>query len=366
MIVPLAASGPSPLWYASRGAGATALVLLTLSVVLGIVDQQRWRPARWQRFVVDALHRNVALLVLAVLVVHVGAAVLDSFAPIGLKDVFIPFGSPYRPLWLGFGALAFDLLLLVLLSSVLRRHFGHRAWRSIHWLAYVSWPVAVVHGLGTGTDAKSGWMLALTFTCVAAVLVAVWVRVIGGTAAASGQRTAGLAALVSVPIGLVVWLPNGPLGTGWAKKAGTPASLVSGTRVKAVSARSSDPALSAPFAARLEGSVRRGDSGGMTIVDLPMRFRGQTSGVIDLRLEGQALAGGGLQMTRSQVTLGPASSPAAYRGSVQTLAGQRVIATASDSAGNALRLRMTLALDNASQTVGGTISATTSANRSVQ
>ena len=77
----------------------------------------------------------------------------------------------YRPIWLGLGALAFDLLLAVLLTSMLRRQFGHRAWRFVHWLAYVSWPVAVVHGLATGTDAKAGWLLALTATCIVAVLI---------------------------------------------------------------------------------------------------------------------------------------------------------------------------------------------------
>ena len=124
--------------------------------MLGIVDQRHWRPPGWPRFVLDALHRNVSLLVLAILAVHIGTSVLDSFAPIRLVDAVVPFVSAYRPIWLGLGALAFDLLLAVLITSVLRRQFGHRAWRLVHWLAYVSWPVAVVHGLATGTDAKAG------------------------------------------------------------------------------------------------------------------------------------------------------------------------------------------------------------------
>ena len=55
-------------------------------------------------------------------------------------------------MWLGLGAVSFDLLLAVLITSVLRRRLGYRSWRAVHWLAYASWPVAVIHGIGTGTD----------------------------------------------------------------------------------------------------------------------------------------------------------------------------------------------------------------------
>jgi methionine sulfoxide reductase heme-binding subunit len=358
MILPLATAGPTTLWYTSRGAGAVTLVLLTVTILLGVMDQRRWLPPGWQRFVIDALHRNVSLLALAVLTVHVGASVLDGFAPIGVKDIVVPFASPYRPVWLGLGALAFDLMMLVLVSSVLRRYFGHRAWRSIHWLAYASWPVAVVHGLGTGTDARSGWLLALTFTCVAAVLIVVWARVIGGTAPASGRRTAALAAVVSAPIALAAWLPNGPLGPGWARKAGTPPALLGGAGMRVASARSAKSELSAPFAASLRGTIKRSESReGLGVVDLSLRFHGQADGLVDLRLEGQPLAGGGIQMTQSEVTLGPPSTPAAFRGRVQRLDGNHILATASNSGGAALRLNMRLLLDQASRAVSGTISA---------
>ena len=91
---------------------------------------------------------------------------LDSFAPIRLIDAVIPFASTYRPLWLGLGALSFDLLIALVVTSLVRRRLGYRAWRTIHWLAYASWPVAVFHGLGTGSDTKVWWMLALTAACV--------------------------------------------------------------------------------------------------------------------------------------------------------------------------------------------------------
>ena len=90
MNVLAAGSGPSPFWYLTRGAGVVALLLLTASVVLGIVDFSRWRSDRWPRFVTDALHRNVSLLALAVVALHIVTTVADGFAPIRLQDAIIP------------------------------------------------------------------------------------------------------------------------------------------------------------------------------------------------------------------------------------------------------------------------------------
>ena len=99
------------------------------------------------------------------LAVHIVTAVLDSFAPISLLDAVIPFAGSYRPLWLGLGAVAFDLLLAVDDHQPARERLGHRAWRAVHWLAYACWPLAVVHGLGTGSDVHQAWMPSI-YVCV--------------------------------------------------------------------------------------------------------------------------------------------------------------------------------------------------------
>ena len=140
MSVVATTSGPTILWYLARGSGLAALVVLTLSVVLGIVTSVRWTNPRWPRFVIELLHRNSSLLAFALIVVHVAAVVLDGFAPIGWKDAVIPFASPYRPLWLGLGSVAFDLLVAILVTSLLRHRIGHRTWRFVHWFAYACWP----------------------------------------------------------------------------------------------------------------------------------------------------------------------------------------------------------------------------------
>jgi methionine sulfoxide reductase heme-binding subunit len=353
----LAASGPSPLWYLSRGTGAVALLLLTVSVVLGILDQRRWRPAHWPRFVLDALHRNVSLLVLALLAVHIASSVIDSFAPIRLVDAIVPFVSAYRPVWLGLGALAFDLLLAVVITSVLRRYLGHRAWRIVHWLAYVSWPVAVVHGLTTGTDAKAAWLLALTAICAVAVLIATWARVIAANPEPTGRRTAALASLMVAPVVLAFWLPRGPLGTGWARRAGTPANLLPGARTGSQAARSVKGPLPVPFVADLTGTATRGQTAnGLASVDLSMRFRGQAEGSADVLLKGQALPGGGIQMTASRVTLGTASRSGLYRGRVLGLRGNRIVAGVTGPGNRSLRITIDVAIGQDSS-LSGTIAA---------
>jgi sulfoxide reductase heme-binding subunit YedZ len=213
------------LWYLTRGTGAAALVLLTLSLTLGVVNVQRFASPRVPRFAIDGWHRTTSLLVCVLLAVHVGTTVLDGYAPIRLVDAFVPFGGTYRPVWLGLGALALDLLIALIVTSLLRARLGVRTWRAVHWLAYACWPVALVHGLGTGSDVRPGWLTWLSLACTAVVVVAVGVRLTDRGTAPRVRAGAG-AALAAGVIALAVWLPSGPLAGGWAAKAGTPSSII--------------------------------------------------------------------------------------------------------------------------------------------
>ena len=228
MIEAVSTVGPSAYWYLTRASGIVALVLLTLAVLLGMLNVSRVSTRRWPRFLIDGVHRNVSLLAVAFLVVHIFTSVIDAFAPIGLLDAVIPFHSSYRPFWLGLGALAFDLLVAVVVTSIARSSFGFRAWRVVHWLAYACWPLAVLHGLGAGSDTKQPWLLALVILCVGAVLlIAVTHLTLLGSRFTGGVRAAGLVGTVGFAIGLVVWLPKGPLGRDWARRSGTPHALLS-------------------------------------------------------------------------------------------------------------------------------------------
>ncbi len=219
-------SGPSSLWYLTRATGAVSLILLTLSVALGVAAVGRLRTSRVPRFVVDGVHRTASLLAIVFLLVHIVTAVLDSFAPISLLDAVIPFAGTYRPVWLGLGAAAFDLLLAVVITSLLRVRLGHGVWRAVHWMAYAAWPVAVVHGFGTGSDTRQTWMLAINVVCIFVVLASIAARTVIGWPANARLRVGLLGATAAFALGLVAWLPNGPLAKGWARRAGTPTSLL--------------------------------------------------------------------------------------------------------------------------------------------
>ncbi len=163
------------LWYTTRGAGAVSLILLSAVVVLGLLARLRVETRGWPRFLSAAVHGDLALMTLVFLLLHIVTAVVDPFTHLGLVAAVVPFGSYYRTLWLGLGVIAFELLLAIVATSLLRHHIGARTWRAIHWLAYASWPVAVLHGIGTGTDNTAGWMVAIDIVCIAAVLgAAAW------------------------------------------------------------------------------------------------------------------------------------------------------------------------------------------------
>jgi len=163
----------SILWYATRGAGIVSLVLLTAVVLLGIVSSKRWQTASWPRFLTTGLHRNLALATLIFLAIHIVTAVVDPFTALGWQAAVIPFSSPYRRLWLGLGVVAIYFLVAIMVSSLLRPFFGQAAWRAVHWLTYLMWPIAVIHGIGTGTDPRFAWMLGIEAVCIGSVLAAV-------------------------------------------------------------------------------------------------------------------------------------------------------------------------------------------------
>ena len=178
-----AANASTWAWYFSRATGMVALVLLTAIIVLGVLGPLRVSHELWPRYAIRTVHRDVSLLALLVVAIHVVTIVMDSYVQVPLSAAILPFGSSFDPFWTGLGALAFDLMIALIVTSLLRNRLGFRTWRLLHWSAYACWPLAVAHGLATGTDSGSTWALALTVVCIAVAVVAVALRVQGGTAA---------------------------------------------------------------------------------------------------------------------------------------------------------------------------------------
>ncbi|MCG2800274.1 MAG: ferric reductase-like transmembrane domain-containing protein, partial [Cellulomonas sp.] len=139
------------LWVISRATGIVSLVLLTVVVVLGIAVRRQAGSRRTPRFVVAGLHRNATLLAVLLVVVHVVTVVADSYVTVSWLDTVVPFLGSYQPFWLGLGTVSLDLMVLLTVTSLLRHRIPARLWRGIHWLAYLFWPVAMVHAVGIGT-----------------------------------------------------------------------------------------------------------------------------------------------------------------------------------------------------------------------
>jgi predicted ferric reductase len=215
----------TPLWYATRATGLVALVLLTVSMALGLLSSVRFARPGWPRFVTLGLHRNVSLLALAFTVAHILTSVLDGFVNIPIQDAFVPFIASYRPLWTGLGAIAFDLMIALIATSLLRTRMTYRGWQVVHWTAYLCWPVAVVHGLGTGTDTPVRWVLVLTGACVAAIAGLTLWRLVHGWSARPLAATVGAVTVVAIIVAGAAWLRAGPLSPGWARRAGTPPAV---------------------------------------------------------------------------------------------------------------------------------------------
>lgn len=176
------------LWAFGRASGIIALLLFTVTVLIGIVTRSGRPLPGLPRFSVALVHRNVSLLAVVFLVLHVGTLLFDSYAKLNPLDVVVPFLGSFKPFWQGLGTVAFDLVLAIVLTGLLRRRIGRRVFRFVHWFAYAMWPIAVLHGIGNGTNGTSGWFLILAAGCTVAVGGAIIWRLSAGYLEKSATR----------------------------------------------------------------------------------------------------------------------------------------------------------------------------------
>ena len=157
------------LWYATRATGIVALILLTLTMVLGLVTTSRARVRHWPGFAQQEIHRRISIIAVVFLAIHVLTSILDTYVHIGWLAIVVPFTSPYSRFWVGLGTIAVDAMVAVFVSSLLRSHLKPGTWRAIHWLAYASWPIALMHTFGMGTDSREHWVIVLGALCLLSV-----------------------------------------------------------------------------------------------------------------------------------------------------------------------------------------------------
>jgi len=149
-------------WDVARAGGFTAYVLLTLAVAVGLMlTAQVQSPSRWPRLLNSELHNFLTLLSTVFLGVHVLAIWVDPFTHFGWNEVFIPFVSQYRPIWMASGIVALYLGIAIGISTWLRPRIGYMWWKRLHVLTLGVYILATIHGIGTGSDTQTQWALAI-------------------------------------------------------------------------------------------------------------------------------------------------------------------------------------------------------------
>ena len=166
-------------WYTARAAGIVAWLLLTASVLWGLVLSTRLTrrpPAKW---VLD-LHRFLGGLAVTFVVVHVLGLVADNFVPFGLADVLVPFASQWKPAAVALGVVSLWVLLAVELTSLLMRHLPRRTWRKVHMTSFGLFGLATLHALLAGTDTGNPAFLLAVEIGVGMTVFLTLVRVLSG------------------------------------------------------------------------------------------------------------------------------------------------------------------------------------------
>ncbi len=140
------------MWYVTRAAGLTAYLLLWLSTVWGVaVTSKVFDPILHRMFTYD-FHQFLSLLAIGFTILHVVVLLADQYLPFSVAQILVPFSAPYRPVWVGVGVIGLYLTLLVTITFYIRRYIGQRTFRVIHYVSFIAFLAAAVHGLFAGTD----------------------------------------------------------------------------------------------------------------------------------------------------------------------------------------------------------------------
>ena len=319
-------------WLVARASGFTAYVLVTLSVVLGLLLSQRWQSRRvWPRLLNDQLHQYTILLAGVFTAIHGISVWIDPFTAFSLREVLLPGASHYRPLWMAFGIVSAYLGLAVVITGWLRPKIGYAWWRRLHYLAFLVWLLATLHGLGDGSDTRTLWATAIygasSFTVVALTIVRL-MRPAGRPRVAARPGWAAVAALVALSV--AGFAAAGPLRPGWNAIAngGHGSGGAAGTTALLAKAL-------APYSATFSGSLAQEapNAQGVTTLAFHLQVRGGPYDAMTLILQGEALQGGGVALTASSVALGTRADPGMFRGVLSELSGGDFTAVLQGGAG---------------------------------
>lgn len=359
----------SPLWYISRSAGFVGLALLGLIGILGIITAGNFHFSRGSRFVAPEVHRSLSLLAVVVLTIHVGAAILDKYSRIGLKDVFLPFVSQYRPIWIGLGAVAVDLGIAVLVTSLLRVKMGYKSWKALHWLSYPIFALSVIHGLGSGSDSPILFGKIIYVVVGGSLLGAILIRLASFKDSVPIRKALLAAATISLPAMILFWASIGPFTPTWPTRAqgGLNQAILASDQISGSSspqttiARSQVPAIDIKpgYSSIWNGKLDESPSNSQGEVAIRLLGKLTSSNGYELSI---VLIGfpqdGGVAMASSIVEVASISgNNIVYRGTVSTLNGSTIVCSLNSPNGNPVTLSATLNLSSSGNTFTGTVTA---------
>lgn len=181
-LAPLAGTNSPTLWYATRASATAAYVLLTVTVILGMLRSIARQASERLSWVVDELHQVAAILMAVMIFTHLVTLLLDPYLPFAIVNILFPFGEPYRPTAVRYGVVALYFMTLVLVSSWIRRQLSYRLWRGVHYFALLAFALTTIHGFLAGSDNGEPWMRAMYAGAAAAVAFLLLVRVFAGPA----------------------------------------------------------------------------------------------------------------------------------------------------------------------------------------
>lgn len=364
-------------WDVARSGGFVAYGLLTLAVALGLALSMRWQAPWWPRLINSELHNFVTLLGLVFTIIHVLAIWLDPFTAFGWTEVFIPFVSHYRPIWMAFGIVGLYLGLALAASVWLRPYLGYEWWRRLHALTLVAFALVTVHGLTTGSDTQTFWAVMVYSVSGLLVTALLWIRLL---VPASPQQRRHPIWLGLTGVGLfagVVLVVIGPMRSGWnafangGNGSGQRATLTSTagqSNTTSTSAPTATPsstvtrALTLPFQAQVSGALREQgpDTSGQTTLTVTTTMQGGAQGVMELQLIGTQEPNGTLLVSASQALIGQDWSSPTYKGRLINLSSsgntwqlEGVLSPVSGSS-SSMDLRINLTINN-DKTVTGTV-----------
>ncbi len=352
-------------WDVARAGGFTAFGLLTLSVAIGLALSLKLQSGNWPRIINSELHNFLTLLALIFTGVHVLAVWVDPFTNFGWNEVFIPFASHYRSIWMALGIVAFYIGIAIGISTLLRPRIGYKLWRSLHTFTLLLFGLVVVHGIATGSDTQTWWSAALYAGSVLLVGTLLWMRLSKPLNAKSkAHPVLALVVVVLVALG-TVWTLLGPLQPGWASSNnGTSSSSTSNTH--AASPQQSQTTFPQTFTGNLVGQYTQNgpDATGNITMQFNMNISNGPAGSVQVMLQGQS--GGGddnrLSITSSQVSLVSSAGQQLYTGSVNNIYGDRRMSMAATlsgtgtNSGKQMQVLITLRIASSGQ-VTGTITA---------